>query len=145
MEFAHIRSTCGPDLPRARHALRFDGQFRQGLPRKKVRCAAANNTPFSQTNCSSQSGSGNGLGRDDVRDALCSQGNRIEYSVAHIVATSLNIGCQIRKIRQGNFYLRRSNAGLWIIIGRRCCLSVCLCESSQGSLYRPEKHGNIGN
>ena len=38
--FAHIRSTCGPDLPRARHALRFDGHFRQGLPRRKVRCAA---------------------------------------------------------------------------------------------------------
>ena len=41
LEFAHIRSTCGPDLPRARHALRFDVQFRQGLPRKKVRCAGA--------------------------------------------------------------------------------------------------------
>ena len=40
--FAHIRSTCGPDLPRARHTLRFDGQFRQGLPRKKVRCAVTN-------------------------------------------------------------------------------------------------------
>ena len=37
--FAHIRSTCGPDLPRARHALRFDAYFRQGLPRRKVRCA----------------------------------------------------------------------------------------------------------
>ena len=36
LEFAHIRSTCGSDLPRARHALRFDAQFRQGLPRKKV-------------------------------------------------------------------------------------------------------------
>ena len=35
MEFAHIRSTCGPDLPRALHALRFDVQFGQGLPRKK--------------------------------------------------------------------------------------------------------------
>ena len=40
MEFAHIRSTCGPDLPRACHALRFDAYFCQGLPRKKVRCAA---------------------------------------------------------------------------------------------------------
>ena len=29
--FAHIRSTCGPDLPRA---------FGQGLPRKKVRCVS---------------------------------------------------------------------------------------------------------
>ena len=38
LEFAHIRSTCGPDLPRARHALRFDAYFRQGLPWKKVRC-----------------------------------------------------------------------------------------------------------
>ena len=38
--FAHIRSTCGPDLPRASHALRMDAHFRQGLPRKKVRCAA---------------------------------------------------------------------------------------------------------
>ena len=37
--FAHIRSTCGPDLPRASHALRMDAHFRQGLPRKKVRCA----------------------------------------------------------------------------------------------------------
>ena len=37
--FAHIRSTCGPDLPWARHALRFDVYFRQGLPRRKVRCA----------------------------------------------------------------------------------------------------------
>ena len=25
--FAHIRSTCGPDLPLARHALRFDAYF----------------------------------------------------------------------------------------------------------------------
>ena len=41
LEFAHICSTCGPDLPRARHALRFGVYFRQGLPRKKVRCAAA--------------------------------------------------------------------------------------------------------
>ena len=40
------------------------------------------------------------------------------------------------------FYLRRSNAGLWIIIGCCCCSS---CESSQESIYRPEKHGNIGN
>ena len=39
--FAHIRSTCGPDLPRARHALRFDAPFCQGLPRKKVWCVGA--------------------------------------------------------------------------------------------------------
>ena len=39
LEFAHIRYTCGPDLPRTRHALRFDVQFCQGLPRKKVRYA----------------------------------------------------------------------------------------------------------
>ena len=36
-----------------------------------------------------------------------------------------------------HFYLLRSNAGLWIIIGR---LLLLLFESSQGSLYRPEKH-----
>ena len=34
------------------------------------------------------------------------------------------------------------HAGLWIIIGR--CLSSSL-QSSQGSVYRPEKHGIIGN
>ena len=39
LEIAHIRSTCGPDLPRAFCALRMDAHFRQGLPRKKVRCA----------------------------------------------------------------------------------------------------------
>ena len=39
LEIAHIRSTCGPDLPRASRALRMDAHFRQGLPRKKVRCA----------------------------------------------------------------------------------------------------------
>ena len=39
--FTHIRSTCGPDLPRARHTLRVDAPFRQGLPQKKVRCASA--------------------------------------------------------------------------------------------------------
>ena len=41
LEFAHICSTCGPHLPRAGHALRFDAYFCQGLPRKKVRCAYA--------------------------------------------------------------------------------------------------------
>ena len=40
LEIAHIRSTCGPDLPRASRALRMDAWFRQGLPRKKVRCAS---------------------------------------------------------------------------------------------------------
>ena len=35
LEIAHIRSTCGPDLPRARHALRFDGQFRQRVASEK--------------------------------------------------------------------------------------------------------------
>ena len=39
LEIAHIRSTCGPDLPRASRELRMDAHFRQGLPRKKVRCA----------------------------------------------------------------------------------------------------------
>ena len=39
LEIAHIRSTCGPDLPRASRALRMDAPFRQGLPRKKLRCA----------------------------------------------------------------------------------------------------------
>ena len=37
--FAHIRSTFGPDLPRASRTLRMDAHFRQGLPRKKVRRA----------------------------------------------------------------------------------------------------------
>ena len=40
-----------------------------------------------------------------------------------------------------DFYLRQSNAGQWIIIGR---LSVRPLQSSQESIYRPEKHGNIG-
>ena len=38
LEITHIRSTCGPDLPRASRAFRMDAPFRQGLPRKKVRC-----------------------------------------------------------------------------------------------------------
>ena len=33
--FAHIRSTCGPDLPRARHALRFDVYFRHRVTSEK--------------------------------------------------------------------------------------------------------------
>ena len=41
LEIAHIRSTCGPDLPRASRALRMDAYFCQGLPQKKERCAHA--------------------------------------------------------------------------------------------------------
>ena len=36
-----IRSTCGPDFPRASRALRMDAYFCQGLPQKKERCAHA--------------------------------------------------------------------------------------------------------
>ena len=35
LEFAHICSTCGPDLPRARHTLRFDAPFRQRVTSEK--------------------------------------------------------------------------------------------------------------
>ena len=37
-----------------------------------------------------------------------------------------------------DFLPAAKHAGLWIIIG-------CPSQSSQESLYRPEKHGNIGN
>ena len=40
-----------------------------------------------------------------------------------------------------NAFLRACNARQQMIIGPLSSL----CESSQGSLYRPEKHGNIGN
>ena len=40
----------------------------------------------------------------------------------------------------GSLFLPAKHAGQWIIIG-----PVCLLDSSQGSLYRPEKHGIIGN
>ena len=39
--FAHIRSTCGPDLPRAATHSDLMTHFVEGLPRKKVRCVSA--------------------------------------------------------------------------------------------------------
>ena len=43
LEFAHIRSTCGPDLPRARHTLRFDVYFRHRVTSEKSTVCARHN------------------------------------------------------------------------------------------------------
>ena len=72
----------------------------------------------------------------------------LEYYMGRTLQnTMVNIGIQgscddaMYQVNLVFFSCERSYATLWIIIGR-CCV---LCQSSQGSLYRPEKQWKISN